>query len=120
MSLYENTLVEYDLADNALIVEEESKKQQDKKQVLDMVDRLRGIDPDLDEMLEALLILKTGAKKFQLNANLLMEYGLIDNPTVMAIEHKRLEMQAMINSNKDINNLLEAVMILKGEQDGRE
>lgn len=105
MMAYSDT-INYDLKD-----------EQEKRHLKDMMSRLRGIDPDLDDMLEALITLKNGSKRFALNANMLMEYGLLDNSAVIAIEKKRLEMQAIINSNKDINTLLEAVMLLKAESD---
>ncbi len=106
--LYENTLVLYG-ADNYLI---EQRKENDK--INEMVDRLRGIDSELDELLDALLYLKGGHDDIlaPLDANLMMEYGLITNDVLMEHEARRVRILHMVKSNKSIDHILEAIQHL--------
>ncbi len=118
---YENLLLEYGLIDNAVIIANETKVMSEKAKIEDMISRLEGIDPDLDDLLHALVALyDANASDEALNANLLLEFGVIDSEIIQDQEKKRLGLAAMIKTLKstdtNLDNLVDALQKYKGRR----
>lgn len=113
-----NLLLEYGIINNEQVVAAEVKRVTQRSKIREMSDRLSGIDPDLDDLLKALLAIHHEEDlEAPVDANILIVYGVIDGEIVKAHEKRRLEMvyltERMRTMDMNIDNLLEAIQKLR-------
>lgn len=115
-----NLLIEYGLINSKPIVEAETKRQVERRKIKDMADRLKGIDSDLDDLLSALLAIHHEEDlEAPVDANVLIEFGVINDQIIKDRENQRLELlfmtEALRKMDTKIENLMDAIQQLREE-----